>query len=310
MFDKIDFEKLVGVEKKSDPRFIDFLTFDPEFSNVIILGYPDDEGIQNNGGRVGASQAPDIIRKFFYKMRPSILDSKKISICDLGNLKLNTPLSERHELGVQMLSSFFKQEKLIISFGGGHDYGYVDGKGFLESFKNSSEKPLIINFDAHFDVRNLDSGITSGTPFFRLLENYDFDFVEIGIQEQCNTHHHYEYLKSKGGLVLFLNDLYKQGRFKFKHFSHFFEKHNIKNRPCFVSVDIDAFSNAYAPGCSQSFSLGLEPVSFFTMLDYITAHNDVRNLGLYEVSPPLDIDDHTSKLAALIAYKFIYFSTL
>lgn len=308
MFEKVDLIKLLGEEKKNDPKVYDWLKKEVDDSSYVLLGYPDDDGIINNGGRKGAKLAPDHIRKYFYKMRPSILN-ETISphLYDYGNLKIDKTLAQRQNTAITFVERILDQGKTVISFGGGHDYGYVDGKSFLKFCSDSTQKPLIINFDAHLDVRNMDFGITSGTPFFRLLEEDVFDFVEIGIQEQCNTKSHYDYVKSKGGHVLFLNELYHEGQFSFEKFLNFFSDLKIKDTTCFISVDIDAFSNAFAPGCSQSFATGLYPEPFLLMLEYIIQNYYVRMLGIYEVSPELDIDDHTSKLAALIAYKFINF---
>ncbi len=322
MFEKVKLDKIVSQDTKKDPRVYDWLQKDLGVSDYVIFGYPDDEGIKNNGGRLGASLAPDVIRKFFYKMRPSLFyNFKSPALHDFGNLKMDTDLATRHKQAVIDLDGVLDQGKTVISFGGGHDYGYVDGKSFLnfcakKTFNpkpkkskviKADKKPLIINFDAHFDVRNMDQGITSGTPFYRLLEEEVFEFIEIGIQEQCNTKAHYDYIKSKGGHVLFLNDLLTQGHFDFKKFTDFIISLNIKHTTCYLSVDIDAFSNAFAPGCSQSFATGLTPEPFFLMMNYFIENFDIRSLGIYEVSPTLDFDDITSKLAALIAYKFINF---
>lgn len=306
MFEKIDLDNLVGADPKKDPRLFDWLTDEIDHSNYVILGHPDDEGIKNNGGRIGASLAPNTIRKYFYKMRPSILhkfDPPKLY--DYGNLKIEKDLVSRHKTATTFLERILDQGKTLISFGGGHDYGYVDGKSFLSFCSDSTKKPLIVNFDAHFDVRNLDFGITSGTPFYRLLEEDVFDFIEIGIQEQCNTKAHYEYIKSKGGHIVFLNELQTAGQFDFAKFENLIKSFGIEDTTCFLSVDIDAFSNAYAPGCSQSFATGLNPEFFFLMMNYFIENYYIRSLGIYEVSPALDFDDITSKLAALIAYRFI-----
>lgn len=306
MFEKLDLEKLIGLDSKNDPRFFDWLTSDLDDSDYVILGYPDDEGIKNNGGRLGSHLAPNVIRKYFYKMRPSLLSTfKDVKIYDYGNLKIEKDLIVRHKTATTYLERLLDQGKTIISFGGGHDYAYADGKSFLNFCSDGTKKPLIINFDAHFDVRNLDHGITSGTAFYRLLEEDIFDFIEIGIQEQCNTKPHFEYLKSKGAHVVFLNEITTFGQFDFSKFKTVIESFGIENTTCFLSVDIDAFSNAYAPGCSQSFATGLSPDPYFQMMNYFIENFYIRSLGLYEVSPALDFDDKTSKLAALIAYKFI-----
>jgi formiminoglutamase len=157
-------------------------------------------------------------------------------------------------------------------------------------------------------VRPLDFGLTSGTPFFRLLTDKTlpaFDFIEVGLQPQCNSATHVEWLRHRGGHVLTLNELLENGRFV----ETFLERTTpflLHPRPTFLSVDIDAFSSAFAPGCSQSWSTGLVPNDFFRLLNILLKRLDVRMLGIYEVSPPLDVDNRTAKLAAQIVHGFLY----
>ncbi len=293
--------------KKNDPedlRLGEIVQTELETKPALaILGYPDDDGIVKNGGRPGAALAPDTIRKYFYKMTPPPFSKPKLPLVDLGNLNISeiSSLEDRHEKAEVELKKIFKNKHKILSFGGGHDYGYPDGSAFIESFKN----PLVINFDAHFDVRPLDRGITSGTPFFRLLEKkIKFDFVEAGIQSQCASRHHYDYLKKKKAEVLSFDDLMNSK----KSFSEWvikrLSKYLKKSRPTFLSLDIDVFSSVFAPGASQSWPIGVDPAEFIKLLDLLHKKLDIRMLGIYEVSPPLDIDDRTSKLAAQIAHHF------
>jgi arginase family enzyme len=79
----------------------------------------------------------------------------------------------------------------------------------------------------------------------------------------------------------------------------------VSPRPCFLSVDIDAFDSSYAPGASQSWPTGLTPREFFPFMDLLLHRLDVRSLGIYEVSPPLDVASATSKLGALIVHRFV-----
>lgn len=315
MFQPISLEELNLKTTKTDVRVVSYLSPQIEGSDFLLAGYPDDEGISNNSGRPGARQAPNAIREFLFKMTPPLFRADQAHLPllhDLGNLSTQPDLASRHEVAISTLSSSIEATQKWISLGGGHDYGFVDGSVFLNHFESSSLRPLIFNFDAHLDVRPMHNGITSGTPFYRLLERGGFDFYEIGIQEQCNSKEHLEWLKSKGGQVISLADLYTdherypQAPLNFTRFKKTLESETNPLRPCFVSVDIDAFSNAYAMGCSQSFATGLEPMGFFQMFCFILDHFDVRGLGIYEVSPPLDQDQRTAKLAAQIAYKFLH----
>src|SRR4051812_28645593 len=69
----------------------------PKGNSFVLGGYPDDAGIKINGGRLGASHGPDVIRKYLYKMTPSYLASESAdSLYDIGNLNLNAELEDRH----------------------------------------------------------------------------------------------------------------------------------------------------------------------------------------------------------------------
>ncbi len=271
---------------------------------LSLLGYPDDDGISINGGRIGAAKAPDVIRKYLYKMTPSWRHS--LDFLDIGNISTtNVDLKTRHNNGAIIVLNYLNKNYFNISIGGGHDYGYADGKGFLDFCKTqNSIKPLIINIDAHMDVRSDVNGLSSGTPFYRLLNEYpdDFDFIEFGIQNQCNSLHHIDWAIQKNTKIIYLNEIIKDG---YKDALKPYNDILTKNRPAYLSIDIDAFSSAYAMGCSQSWSSGLAPNKFLSFLEHLVNNLDIKNTGIYEVSPPLDFDDQTSKLAAQIIYKLI-----
>lgn len=278
--------------------------------DVKIFGYPDDEGIFLNGGKLGAAHGPSSIRKALYKMTPTA-QMEHLVLKDEGDLNFSdSTIRERHEFASSHIKESLEQK--IVSFGGGHDYGYVDGSAFITKFRskgnNSKSKPVIFNFDAHFDLRNLEKGLSSGTPFFRLIEEFgeSFELFEIGIQKQCNGKSLFEYAKDKKNITtLIYDELYPCHEFDFEHFKKTIDLKTNPKQDCYISVDIDGFSSAFAPGCSQSWPTGFDLKSFFKMFDYLNERFEVHILGIYEVSPPLDHEELTSRLAALITYKFL-----
>jgi formiminoglutamase len=287
---------------KSDIRLGDLtkqteLKLLPKKSDLVVLGYPDDEGVKLVGGRLGAAAGPDTIRKYFYKMTQGLSSSKAWQIFDLGNIDVGESLPKRHDQGQSVVHHLCERNHFWISLGGGHDYGFSDCSGFLASKKPSA---AIINFDAHFDVRSTDKGLSSGTPFFRILNEYsDFSFFEVGIQPQCNSKHHLEFLKSKKAQVFFydapLINVVKA-----------LKKQKIKN--IFLSIDIDYFSSTLAPGCSQSWPLGQNDLpGFLNFLNSLFAEFNICGAGIYEVSPALDVQDQTSKLAAVLMHQLLTF---
>lgn len=294
--------------KDGDPRLGELAHPQLTPNDTLIVGYPDDEGIKINGGRTGAAMAPDTIRKYFYKMTPSPWSTDAKSFFDFGNLKITSTLEQRHSSIKTISHEYLAKGHRWVGLGGGNDYAYAEGAGFLLSQEKSKYKPLVINFDAHLDVRPTTQGLSSGTPFYRLLNDSqlrDFDFVELGIQSQCNSTAHYQWAKDKGAKILTLDELLVKNNFV-QSALEALAPLLLSPRPTYLSIDIDSFSSAYAPGCSQSWSTGFIPNDFLQLFKILNQRLDVRCLGIFEVSPPLDIDDRTAKLAAQILHAYVY----
>lgn len=295
-----------------DPRLGDVFkhlslsSADLRHDDTILIGYPDDDGIRLNGGRPGASEAPRFIRQFLYKMTPP--NKNKSRFFDIGDLEVRSELAQRHSDAQEMIYQLQLKKIRTISLGGGHDYGFSDAGGFIRAAleKAPHERPVVINFDAHLDVRTTNHGFNSGTPFYRLLSDYgdQIDFAEIGIQPQCNSIYHREWAVNNGATIFDFKDIHA-GKIQ-NLFNHSFFRKIKKTTPVFVSFDIDCLTSSEAGGCSQSWATGLTVQECLEFLSPLYAMADVRGLGIYEVSPPLDHDFKTSKTAALLAYHFLY----
>lgn len=271
-------------------------------ADLLLWGYPDHEGIQLNGGRLGSAEAPEQIRRVFYKMTPHVLLEQRPKILDLGNINLQLPLTERHQQGAELAKLATRSGRPWASIGGGHDYGYADGAGFLRAHQGSKKKPLIINFDAHLDVRPLDRGLSSGTPFFRLLSEFgsSFDFFEIGLQPHCNSRAHWLWAQSQGAHLISLAQVQEQGFLSIQNLLSSFQGH-----PLWISLDMDALCSSEAPGCSQSWTTGLTASNIFNFMSWTATAFDWKAFSIYEVSPPLDADHRTSKLAAQFLHHYL-----
>lgn len=290
-----------------DPRLGELaLTEWPQHSKpgVEIFGWPDDEGIRLNGGRPGAAEAPDRIRRFLYRMTPAVDETANPRFVDRGNLHSDAPLAERHAQARQAVVGAFSRGHAALTFGGGHDYGFPDAAAFLQSHLSTGRRPLVVNFDAHLDVRPADQSFHSGTPFRRLLQEFAgrFDFLEIGLQSQCNSRAHRDWALAQGAELWMADDVTTPALMS-AALDRWLE--NRHGHPLWISLDIDALTSRSAPGCSQSWDTGLETSLVFQALARFDETAVWRGLGIYEVSPALDVDDRTSKLAALFAHDFL-----
>jgi formiminoglutamase len=278
-------------------------------NDFVIFGYPDDDGIKLNGGRTGAAEAPLKIRQFLYKMTPSYKKSiLKQNIHDYGDLSLTSgDISVRHDIARKHLLKCLMKNLRVICLGGGHDYGFADASAFVDRYQSTHKnKPIIINFDAHMDVRPPKNGPNSGTPFYRLYEEHRnrFQLIEIGIQNQCNSPHHIRWAKERDIEIIDLDTLENEG------WGSVWNQTSLRNvqkdQPVFVSFDIDALTASEAGGCSQAWATGLKINDCLKFLTELYKKADVRGFGIYEVSPPLDRDFQTSKTAALLLHHFIF----
>lgn len=272
-------------------------------ADLVLWGYPDHDGIQLNGGRLGAAEAPKAIRTVFYKMTPHALHPQRPVIADTGDISLSLPLKERHEQGALRSQAATDAGLAWASLGGGHDYGYADGAGFLRSMISQKKRPVVLNFDAHLDVRPTDKGLNSGTPFFRLLTEFknDFDFFEVGLQGHCNSKAHWDWAEAQGAKILSYNQIQKDGLLPIlqKNLSP------LKGRPIWVSLDIDAITSTEAPGCSQSWTTGLRTADLMESFHWLHETFQWSSFSIYEVSPPLDSDLRTAKLAAQFLHQYL-----
>jgi len=305
VFSPIDNSLFFKGKDAADPRLGDLVKMSPDNPGVAILGYPDDEGIRLNHGRPGAKDGPDAIRQWLYRMTPNARRPLK-PFFDLGNLKFASDLGQRHKDVSASVEDLLKKNHQVLSFGGGNDYAYADGCGFLNSL-GANERGVVINIDAHLDVRDVSHGLTSGTPFFRMLESdFKFDFAEVGIQAQCNAKKHWDFVEKHGGRIVTMDEVLQAGQSMNDVVTKRLGDWLVKRRPAFVAIDIDAFAHPFAAGSSAPWPLGILPHDFYPLLHTLLTRLDVRVLGIYEVSPGLEEGFGTAKLAAQWAHMFLH----
>tara|TARA_R110000822_G_scaffold88357_3_gene204808 strand:- start:579 stop:1544 length:966 start_codon:yes stop_codon:yes gene_type:complete len=267
--------------------------------NIGLVGYVCDEGVRRNQGRIGARKGPQSIRNKLGKLPIHHTDKKIIDFGDV--LCLDTYLEDCQKALSKTISKLIKHNVLPIAIGGGHDIAYANFNGIKDAIKNVSKNKIgIINFDAHFDLRAVETVANSGTPFNQILsENDTVSYFAIGIQQQSNTKELFEIAeKHKVSYV---------SNFECETFSENLKiKLNafIKNVDyLYITIDLDGFSSAYAPGVSAPSSLGFTPHFAYKVLAFLFESKKVISCDIAELNPDFDTDEHTASLAAkLIDY--------
>tara|TARA_B100000767_G_scaffold275523_1_gene312981 strand:+ start:18523 stop:19509 length:987 start_codon:yes stop_codon:yes gene_type:complete len=281
-------------------RFCNLTMPDPQTSKpkISLLGYACDEGVRRNRGRIGASLGPDTIRMelahlAFQKEGQSVTDYGNI-ICESGAMEncqsILADLTEKNlELGI-----------LSIVLGGGHDLAYGHFTGVYKALeKKGFSKVGIFNFDAHFDLRTVNKEPNSGTPFNQILTEHpnDVDYFALGIQKTANNSELFAIAKEKKVKYLFNYSCYMSNIDVIKcKITLFLEQVDA----LYVTVDLDGFSSAYAPGVSAPSPLGFEPDFVYKILTHLLESKKLVAFDIAELNPLFDQDGCTAKLAARI----------
>ncbi|HEV7643793.1 MAG TPA: formimidoylglutamase [Pyrinomonadaceae bacterium] len=271
-----------------------------ENAEVVIVGCPQDEGVKRNKGRVGAALAPDEIRRQFYKLTTFGVSAK---ILDLGNTIIKPTLEETHDAHCEVVTQLLKDGKTVISLGGGNDVSYPDGKAMAETF--GAENWLGFNIDAHFDVR-ADQPRNSGTPYRQLLEEgllKPENFAEMGYQPQAASPVYYDYLKQLGVMMKSIKEI-QNAEFRIENWFEFFIESHRTAANIFWGFDVDAVRASDAPGVSAPSPTGMTAEEFVALAGYAGRRKETRLIEFTEVNPNFDIDNHTTKLAAIAMHGF------
>lgn len=289
-------------------------------SGVVLLGFACDEGVKRNKGRVGAIQAPDLIRKALANTAWHHDCSNSTShLMDAGNVycRDSNLANSQKELANHVETALNHRNKVVV-LGGGHEIAWGTFQGLAQHLQQSEiRKPKIgiINFDAHFDLRAYSDDdqqypTSSGTPFNQIAQHcqqlgWDFNYACLGVSRASNTQALFTMADQLG--VQYSED-------------HQLASHHLVERIeelvefisdvdyLYLTIDIDVFSACTAPGVSAPAARGVPYESVEALLQPI--FNATDELGqakllvadLAEYNPNFDVDNQTARLAARLTW--------
>lgn len=279
----------------------------------VLLGFACDEGVRRNQGRTGAEEGPAALRRALANLPChdadiAIWDAGDI-VCPAGNLE-----AAQEQLGLAV-AEILRQGGRPIVLGGGHEVTFGHYLG-LERHRhrnavpdNDNLKLGLINFDAHFDNREPGiEGPSSGTGFWQIAQRQAsfsdrFPYLAIGIQPAANTRALFDRADKAGTTYITAGELRQTPPYQIPQKLETFLS-GIDQ--VYLTVDLDVFAAAYAPGVSAATPLGLHPdQTFFNCLDTILASGKLLSVDVAELNPSLDHDHRTAKLAAALIFHII-----
>ncbi len=274
---------------------------DGSVPRAVLIGFPSDEGVHRNGGRVGAAGAPDEIRRMLFRLTPDperfeeSVDLLEHTL-DLGNLVLTDDVERDQALLAEALAPLLRAGTFVIVLGGGHETSF----GHFQGYAATGRRVGILNWDAHPDVRELKDGLGhAGSPFRQAILDPSGgcrQFIAAGLLPHVVARSHLEFLAAHGARFVWRRDLSP---------ARVDELYASLEGPSFVSFDLDAVEQAAAPGASSP-SVGGITADLWLHAAYRAGRTPaVRSCDLVEMNPVYDRDNAAARLAAATVWSVL-----
>lgn len=269
-------------------------------ADFAFLSYGVDEGVGRNQGRLGAAAGAGEVTKKLGSLAnhlgtTTIADAGSVG-CPDGQLE-NAQVAFGHRIH-QLLD----QGITPIGIGGGQDIAYAHFLGihqYLHGPGGPGGRLGILNFDAHFGLRPFPEGSTSGTPFRQIMTFHGdtTDYLAVGIQRAANPPSLFK-TAAELGVDCITHDACTPANIA--SILHLLQGFLGRIDHLYITVDLDGFSSAYAPGVSTPSPVGFSPEFFFPVFRRMLASGKVLSVDVAEYNPAYDQDGVTAKLAAQV----------
>jgi arginase family enzyme len=155
----------------------------------------------------------------------------------------------------------------------------------------------LITLDAHFDMRDLDDGLSNGNPVRALIDDGlpGANIAQVGLASFANSKTMHEDAVAAGNLVITIEDVRRNGIDQaiartLDHVAHC--------RVLAIDCDIDVIDRAQMPGAPGARPGGMAVQDFFGAVRTLAAEPRVRVIDLTEWDPSLDPTDLSALTAA------------
>jgi agmatinase len=250
-------------------------------SGVVFYGVPLD--VTTSFGK-GTSKGPETIRMTSARqIETFVLDEKAdiydlVGVFDLGDLKIPKAgvaktLAFLDSTIPKVVGALRADNKIPVMLGGEHTLSYYQLKAL------ASEKPLVIHFDAHRDMKAEYEGMKMchTTPFYHLLEHIPGEnIIQIGIRQ---TDRQENETADKNGVTTF--DAW-QVHDNIDMVASYLQKATA-GKKIYISFDIDAYDLPYVPCTGTPEPFGLDPFQVLKLVKVISPSAKLVGMDMVEV---------------------------
>lgn len=273
--------------------------------DVAILGIPFDAGTSY---RPGARFGPQAIRQASRNLRTQYHPSydvepfKTQQVADAGDVTCNPfSITESIQQIETAATELLGQVGAIVSLGGDHTIALP----LLRAVNHHIGPVALVHFDAHLDTWDtyFNAPYTHGTPFRRAAEEGLFieqASMHVGIRGPLYSRSDLERDAELGFRIVHCDEFETGG------VASVVERirDRVKDRPLYLSIDIDVLDPAHAPGTGTPEIAGLSTRELLGVLRGL-AGLAVISADVVEVAPAYDHAELTSLAAATVVYELV-----
>lgn len=267
--------------------------------DVAVAGVPMDLGVSNRpGARFGPRAVRAIERIGPYHPTLRGVPQAHARAADVGDVPFRSRYSLEQSLEdiENYYASFVSHGVRPLSVGGDHSITYPILKAL------GRERPVgLVHIDAHCDTMGAYDGskFHHGGPFRLAVLDGVLDperTIQIGIRGSSNMF--WEFSHAAGMRVVYMEEWLERGWTGVAALA----REVVGTGPVYVSVDVDGFDPAFAPGTGTPEAGGLTAREGLALLRSL-AGLDIVGADVVEVAPQYDPTTNTAQLAAQILFE-------
>lgn len=220
------------------------------------------------------------------------VDISDLIVRDMGDLAMHTTDIVQSQTNIEHgLSQLYRdeQEFLPIVVGGDHSITRPSLMAFAQA--NPGKTIGLIQFDTHFDVRNLeDGGPSNGTPFRGLLQDGVMkgeNIVQLGIHGFSNALPYRDYVREQGITYYTMRQIRQIGMEALV--AQVVTKLSQRVDLIYITVDMDVLDISQCPGSPGAAPGSLMSWELLEAVYFLGLEPKVRALDLVELDPFRDI---------------------
>ncbi|MEO7655103.1 MAG: arginase family protein [Sphingomicrobium sp.] len=159
------------------------------------------------------------------------------------------------------------------------------------------EKVGLITLDAHFDMRDLDHGLSNGNPVRALIEDGlpGANIAQVGLAAFANSADMHRDALAAGNCIVTISDIRRDG---IEAAIDQAIDHVSECEAILLDCDIDVIDRSAMPAAPGARPGGMAVEDFFWAVRQIAGYPRVRAIDLTEWDPPLDPTDFSALTAA------------